>query len=405
MRVIIVGAGLGGLALARFLRRADIDVLVHERDEALEQRPQGARIHLDERGLGALHACLSASESRFLDATLGQPDEYVTILGESDLAIVKRRRSTGREGSPDAIRPGASASRRIVRRLLAHGVHDTIRFGSALTGYTEHAAGVTARFADGTVDEADLLVGADGIGSAVRRLRLPEATVNDSGLRLLQAKTPITRELIATGVIDRIEGSFTLTAIGDVQAIIGAVRFGEQPAAAAQRLVPGFDPGDLHDYVMWGLLLRRHQLGDLDRDFTRRSPASLSDHLRTVTATAHPVFRLLLDQAFPDQFFGLAMGTSREVPAWTPGRVTLLGDAIHAMLPTRASGANSALQDARRLADAILSVHAGGRAWEHAIGGYEHLLRRDGFQAVRASLNGVRELDEDHTAAVAPVDS
>ncbi|SHF62513.1 FAD-dependent oxidoreductase [Streptoalloteichus hindustanus] len=401
MRVIIIGAGLGGLALARFLRRADIDVSVHERDEALEQRPQGARIHLDERGIGALHACLTASESEFLDATLGQPDEHVTVLDQTDLAIVKRRKSTGREGHPDAIRPGASASRRIVRRLLAHGVRDTIRFGSTLTDYTEHTAGVTVRFADGTVDEADLLVGADGIGSAVRRLRLPDATVNDSGLRLLQAKTPITPELVATGVLDRIGGSFTLTAIGDVQVIMGAVRFGEQPATAAERLVPGFDPGDRQDYVMWGLLLRRRQLGDLGRDFTRRSPASLSAHLRNVTATAHPVFRLLLDQAFPDQFHGLAMGTSREIPAWTPSRVTLLGDAIHAMLPTRASGANSALQDARRLADAILSTHTGAQTWEHAIGDYENLLRRDGFQAVRASLNGVHELDEHLTTATA----
>ncbi|MCO1580739.1 FAD-dependent monooxygenase [Crossiella sp. SN42] len=370
-----------------------MEVSVHERDEALEQRSQGARIHLDERGLGALHACLSAPESEFLDATLGQPDEYVTVLDHTDLEIVKRRESNGREGRPDAIRPGASASRRIVRRLLAHGVPEAIRFGSALTGYTEHAARVTAQFADGTVTEADLLVGADGIGSAVE----------DSELRLVQAKTPITPELIATGLMDRIEGSFTLTAIGGVQAIIGAVRFGEQPAAAAARLLPGFDPGDQHDYVMWGLLLRRHQLGDLADDFTRRSSASLADHLRTVTATAHPVFGILLDQAFPDQFFGLAMGTAREVPAWTPSRVTLLGDAIHAMLPTRASGANSALQDARRLAEAIHSVHTGGRTWEHAIGDYENLLRRDGFQAVRASLNGVRELDEDLSDAVASV--
>nr|WP_052477756.1 FAD-dependent monooxygenase [Kibdelosporangium sp. MJ126-NF4]CEL13743.1 monooxygenase, FAD-binding protein [Kibdelosporangium sp. MJ126-NF4]CTQ99430.1 monooxygenase, FAD-binding protein [Kibdelosporangium sp. MJ126-NF4] len=401
MRVIIVGAGLGGLALARFLRRADIDVTVHERDQALEQRPQGARIHLDERGLGALHACLTTAENEFLDATLGQPDDHVTILDESDLSIVRRRESTGREGHPDAIRPGASASRRVVRRLLARGVHDVIRFGSTVTGYTEHPAGVTVRFADGTVGDADLLVGADGIGSAVRRLRLPDAAVDDSGLRLLQAKTPITPELIATGVIDRIAGSITFTAIGDVQAIIGAVRFAHQPAAAAARFLPGFDPGDLRDYVMWGLLLRRHQLGDLERDFTRRSPASLAEHLRTVTSAAHPVFGLLLDQAFPDQFHGLAMGAAREVPAWTPSRVTVLGDAIHAMLPTRASGANSALQDARRLADAVLSAHTGVQTWEHAIGGYEHLLRRDGFQAVWASVNGVRELDDDHTAAVA----
>ncbi len=111
------------------------------------------------------------------------------------------------------------------------------------------------------------------------------------------------------------------------------------------------------------------------------------------------MFKLPHDQAFPDQFHGLAMGTSREVPAWRPSRVTLLGDAIHAMLPTRASGASSVLQDARRLADAILSVHVGAQTWEPAIGGYEVLLRHDGFEAVRASLNGVREFDEDLATA------
>ncbi len=112
------------------------------------------------------------------------------------------------------------------------------------------------------------------------------------------------------------------------------------------------------------------------------------------------MFKLPHDQAFPDQFHGLAMGTSREVPAWRPSRVTLLGDAIHAMLPTRASGASSVLQDARRLADAILSVHVGAQTWEPAIGGYEVLLRHDGFEAVRASLNGVREFDEDLATAM-----
>jgi 2-polyprenyl-6-methoxyphenol hydroxylase-like FAD-dependent oxidoreductase len=73
--------------------------------------------------------------------------------------------------------------------------------------------------------------------------------------------------------------------------------------------------------------------------------------------------------------FFIRVRVSRPVPAWPPSRVTLLGDAIHAMSPSRGSGANLALLDAAHLCDAL----TGGGDLIAAIGAYEERMRGYGF--------------------------
>jgi 2-polyprenyl-6-methoxyphenol hydroxylase-like FAD-dependent oxidoreductase len=70
------------------------------------------------------------------------------------------------------------------------------------------------------------------------------------------------------------------------------------------------------------------------------------------------------------------------VPAWPPSRVTVLGDAIHAMSPARGSGANTALQDAALLSRLLTTD---GSDVVAAIGDYERQMREYGYAAVAAS--------------------
>lgn len=98
---------------------------------------------------------------------------------------------------------------------------------------------------------------------------------------------------------------------------------------------------------------------------------------------------MIVAQAWPEQTITLEMGTSVPVAAWPTTPVTLLGDAIHAMPPNRGSGANTALQDAGRLHHALVAADRGEADLVTAIGEYEEALRRDGFEAVRASVGAL----------------
>jgi 2-polyprenyl-6-methoxyphenol hydroxylase-like FAD-dependent oxidoreductase len=79
LRVIVIGAGIGGLALAHGLRRADIDVAVYERDRTPSHRLQGYRVHIDAAGSRALHACLPPELFDAFVATCGQPNRGIAF--------------------------------------------------------------------------------------------------------------------------------------------------------------------------------------------------------------------------------------------------------------------------------------------------------------------------------------
>src|SRR5918992_3274421 len=167
MRVIVVGAGVGGLTLAQGLRRAGVDVTVYERD-GIRGRTQGVSLHFDDRGAEALRACLPAGHVVMAEATMGGVRDRTLLLSDlaGELAVTGIRPADGQGGR----RPGRQANRRMLRAVLLHGLEDAIRFDTAFTRYERQPDGtVRAWFSDGSTDHADVLVGADGLGSAVRR--------------------------------------------------------------------------------------------------------------------------------------------------------------------------------------------------------------------------------------------
>jgi 2-polyprenyl-6-methoxyphenol hydroxylase-like FAD-dependent oxidoreductase len=81
----------------------------------------------------------------------------------------------------------------------------------------------------------------------------------------------------------------------------------------------------------------------------------------------------------------IAIRVSVPIGPWPATRVTLLGDAIHAMSPARGSGANTALRDAALLAKELRSAARGDKPVVQAIAGYEREMVDHGFAAVRGS--------------------
>ena len=383
VRVAVAGAGLGGLCLAQGLRRAGADVTVYERDDGLAGRGQGYRLHVDARAGLALQQCLPPELLAAFQATCGQASTRLTVVSER-LRVLKE--DTTGDPAADRYAPGTlstSVNRLTLREVLAAGLQDTVVFGRAVTGFDADGDGVRVHFADGREAEADVLVGADGVNSAVRRQYLPAASPADTGGRCIYGKTPLLPAAIER-LPAALEGGFTAVIGGRLGMATGLVRFRNHPEQ-----VPGVRLSAAGDYLMWGLAGDRGQFGVPDEVLLAMSPAELHALSASLIRSWHPDLRALHAMAEIEETFAVRIRTSPVIAAWPASRVTVLGDAIHAMSPAGGSGANTALRDAAQLCGALTAADAGDITT--AIGRYEHQMRDYGYAALTASAQAEAE--------------
>nr|BFE72798.1 hypothetical protein GCM10020092_060990 [Actinoplanes digitatis] len=170
---------------------------------------------------------------------------------------------------------------------------------------------------------------------------------------------------------------FTAITGGHVGLAAGLVEFRRPPPDAAAAIAPEVRLSPAADYLMWAVSARHDRLPVPDPEQAAALHAAACRAIRSW----HPDLRALLAMASVEETFLIRVRTSRRLPAWAPSRVTVLGDAIHAMSPARGSGANTALMDAANLCAAL----TGGADLVAAIGGYEERMRDYGFAAVDAS--------------------
>ncbi|MFT7838044.1 NAD(P)/FAD-dependent oxidoreductase [Saccharothrix sp. BKS2] len=336
---------------------------MHERDATPTDRLQGYRLHIDPVGARALHECLPPAAWERFAATTGRGGGGFGFRDE-------RLRRLLVLDDPDAEpeRAHHSVSRVTLREILLDGLGDAVRFGRRFTRYEPEGGRTTAHFADGTSTRCDVLVGADGAGSAVRAQLLPHARRVDTGITAVAGRLPLTPgtrawlppELLAhaTAVVPR--------------------------AAAGMFLAP--HELDRDGYLMWAYAARDLEIG---ADGPRRAVADRVHHW-------HPDLVRLVGETPHDTVSRWPIRTSVPVPAWEPSLVTLLGDAIHSMTPMRGVGANTALRDA-----AVLCRNLVEREPLAAIADYERRMRRYGFAAVGASLRSARQFVSGNAAGKA----
>ncbi|WP_323119333.1 FAD-dependent oxidoreductase [Burkholderia alba] len=401
LKVAIIGAGTGGLCLAHGLRRAGIAVDVYERDRTRTDGLQGYRVGINEHGIAALRTTLPPDLFATFLATCARTPGHFNMLTERMTELLSV------EIGDDRLDGGKSVSRMTLRQVLLTGLDDCVHFDKTFVSYEPHPDGrVGALFADGTRATADLLVGADGARSKVRRQLLPHARLEDTGILSVGAKVPMTAEnraLLPSKVLD---GITLVTAPKGYGAILHTMEFnwdraGVKPGVGASDAAllarwPGLLYDNTRDYLMWGLWGARR---NLPADPTRLDPAARLALATQMTDGWHPNLRALIRASDVTTTIAIDVRTSVPVDPWPASNVTVLGDAIHLMTPGRGVGANTALRDARLLAMRLGEAARGTRSLLDAVADYERNMRAYGFHAVAES----RKQFDDRGAVHRPV--
>ncbi|WP_327145998.1 FAD-dependent oxidoreductase [Nocardia sp. NBC_01327] len=349
-RVNIVGAGMSGLALAHGLHRLGIEVAVFERDPFPGARAQGYRIQLDAPGLDGLRRCLPPELYESCLATAASPPPRVTVLDQhlkvlADRAVSERARS--------GMITSLAFDRATLRQLLLAGLPADVHYGAQFATYDQLPDGrIAAHFADGRIVAGDLLVGADGVNSAVRRKLLPEAEIEDAGLRLIYGKIPLP-DPAAHAVPDWVfESIFTVVkGAGGTHMGVGPVR----------------------NYVACLVgATTDHPCMPSFAEMRRLDGPNLRDLAHRIIGTGHhPDIDRILGSWDTATLIPLRISTSGAVRQWDCHGVTLVGDAVHAMSPVLAMGANTALRDAGELTLAISAALESGTSPHDAVRRYE----------------------------------
>jgi 2-polyprenyl-6-methoxyphenol hydroxylase-like FAD-dependent oxidoreductase len=389
-RVIIVGAGTGGLCLAQGLRSRNVDVDVFERDATKTERLQGYRLSIDQTGRRSLEACLPQSRLERLVAQSARPSEGVTFLDHRLNRLLAIDFHPGHPRASNGSDRDMPVGRAALRRMLLEGLDDVVHFGKTFERFEERPDGtVAAHFADGSVATGDVLVGADGASSRVRRQLLPDAQRVDTGIVAVSGKRAMNDSVRATTPAAILRGPTLILGPHGRFLFAGAVEYDHNHGNVEDETAPA----DRDEYVMWGFSTRREAFA-LPRDRETPEAGASKDAVVALMSGWHPGLLRLVRQSDDSTLTSFRVQTSVPIDPWPTRRVTLLGDALHNMTPFRGIGANTALRDAAALHRALVAVSGGASDLLPALAAYERAMIDYGFRAVRASL---REMHRVHS--------
>jgi 2-polyprenyl-6-methoxyphenol hydroxylase-like FAD-dependent oxidoreductase len=346
--ITIVGAGLGGLTLARVLEVHGVESVVYDLDASPAARHQGGMLDMHvQSGQMALRAAGVFAEFER------------AILPGGDASRVLDKHGTVLLDQPgDGRRP--EVDRGTLRDLLLDPLSEgTVRWGARVTAVRPVPGGHELTFADGRTEVTELLIGADGAWSRVRPLLTADQPVY-AGLSFVEIRVPRARaeQPRLAGVV----GDGMLFALDDERGFL-AHREGDD---------------ELCVYVAVKKPAEWAAGGEVSRE-----------SLLALFPDWHPDLRALVSESagalIPRPIYALPIGQH-----WSrvPG-VTVVGDAAHLMSPFAGEGANLAMQDGAELAQAIIA-HPGDV--EAALGAYERAMFPRAQAAAEESMRNLVDL-------------
>jgi 2-polyprenyl-6-methoxyphenol hydroxylase-like FAD-dependent oxidoreductase len=392
LHVLIAGGGLSGLALAQGLIKDGHSCEVFERD-ADDTRKAGYYLHMNADGGEALRRCLPADLFELYAETSHRTCErHESIVLDDQLRELSSQPHLGPPN--DGPRPHTGVHRRTLRAILrARLGSESFHPGRAVTGYVQGPSGVTVTLADGGTAAGDVLVGADGIRSAVRARLLPGTPVIDTGVRGLgvYGRTPLTPELLAELPPLLLDGVIIAADRRGSRLLVAAYQPRQRPDEAAAAIAPGVPLEPVGDYVMISCSVLPGTVIPPAADWTPGTPGMLREAMLAAIEGWHPAARALVAGVDLDSVFVIPFGFLEPPAPWRPSRVTLAGDAAHAMLPTLGLGANLALRDAARLLDRLSAAARGEADLVTAIGAYEQDMRDYVYPFMRMTMDHDRQ--------------
>jgi 2-polyprenyl-6-methoxyphenol hydroxylase-like FAD-dependent oxidoreductase len=359
-RIAIVGAGPGGLTLARILHLHGIHASVFEREEHATVRTQGGSLDMHpESGQFAIRCAELDAEfkriARYQDQESRIYDKHGSLLFED----------AGEHGD----RP--EVDRRQLRNMLLDSLPDGIvRWHHELTAIRPQDEGnFELVFRHGRAERFDLVVGADGAWSRIRPL-VSDARPSYSGVTFIEldfedadAKYPQIADLVGHGM---------MFALGDSKALMGHRNANAHIGIYAGLRVP-------EDWIV---------KGGLDMSSGEAARNSLAACFHDWSGNLLQAIHRGSERITPRPIYALPVGHRWE---HRPG-ITLLGDAAHLMSPFSGEGANLAMQDAAEL---VLGL-AAGPDWDAAVQRFESNMFARAEVAAAGARDGIDETFSEH---------
>jgi salicylate hydroxylase len=315
LKVVVVGGGLGGLTAAAALARSGVEIEVREQADRLGE--VGAGVQMSPNAVKVLRA-------------LGLESALKKVAFEPE-AFVGRNWSSGRVlyRTPLKSQYGRiyGAGYYHVHRADLHDVLQravpaaALHLGSRCVGTSQRGPVAVAKFADGTSVEADVVIGADGIHSAVRSSLFGPEQARFTGNMCWRGLVPV--EALPSGLVE---------------------------PTATNWLGPNGHV--VHYLVRGGAFVNFVAVYETDA-WTEESWSIKADRSELLSTYGNWNERLLKVFAAAEHCFKWALYDRDPLPHWNAGRVTLLGDAAHPMLPFLAQGAAMAIEDGFTIARSL----------------------------------------------------
>ena len=319
-RILIAGAGIGGLAAASCLMKAGHHVEIYEQAPQLAEVGAGIQISAN-----AMHVLRHLGLEQAIGKVGVRPGAYEFRLHDTGELIQRFPLSDEHERLNGA--PYTQLHRADLHDILAARAREfdpgVVRLNRRVAGFSESADGVELRLADGSSVRGDLLIGADGLKSVVR-----SQTVGD--------------------------GQATYT--GDVawRLVVPTERLPPNLFAPVMSLFMGPGGQAVCYYLRAGALLNFVGIVETDEiseeSWTVKLPwQKLYDYFRDW----YPPILAIIEAADRDECYRWSLFSREPIENWSTARVTLLGDAAHPTLPYLAQGAVMSIEDGAVLTRAL----------------------------------------------------
>lgn len=359
--IAIIGAGISGLTLALFLDQHNIPCTVYDLRSA-ERLPYSGPLALTPNGLRAADAVGLYKQL----LPLGTSARHVTTISNENMLLDQREIGNAERYSYDALRVYRKDVINVLQDMVERSSVDVVyekRFSRILA---ETGKDVTLEFSDGEQKVHTLVVGADGIHSAVRKDLHPQAKPRYVGRLAVAAMAP-------TSAIKLPFADYPLpTSVGSP--------FGHVILCPNDKADPACPVATGIQYP--------EQTREGWQDLENNKDELLSI-LRSNYDRWNSTVQSAMDAVDPETLFMWPFYTISDLPTWksSQGRVVLVGDSAHGLPPIGALGANLALEDAVSLGHMIGGAYRGEAGWAAALDWW-HTRRRE-------RLAGVRRLTKD----------